>query len=79
MSTASRRPSDWRDNWPAASSTWFAALPVSFAPSETPVMLLLTSWVPVAASWMLREVSPVAADCSATAAAMVAAEHGKQQ
>jgi hypothetical protein len=47
--------------------------PVSAAASLTPAMLVLTCWVPPAASWALRLISPVAAPCSLTAAAMALA------
>jgi hypothetical protein len=55
---------------PAAESTWVAAAPVSLAAWFTDDMLLVTSLVPVAASWTLRAISWVAADCSSTAAAI---------
>ncbi len=70
---AARKSSDCCDNCSAASSTWVAARPVSPAPSVTPVMLPLTSWVPFAASWTLRAISWVEAACSSTAEAMAAA------
>ncbi len=47
--TSAPRCSDWRDSSSAALSTWAAAAPVSSEASATPVMLLVTSAVPVAA------------------------------
>ena len=55
----------------AAEWTCAEADPVSVAPCCTSVMLEETSCVPVAACWMLRDISCVAAPCSSTAAAMV--------
>ena len=43
---------------------------MSSAARCTPVMLVLTSWVPRAASWTLREISRVAEPCSSIAAAI---------
>src|SRR5882757_9412855 len=56
----------------AADSTCEEADPVSLAPRWTLLMLELTSEVPSAACWMLRDISCVAAPCSSTAEAMVA-------
>ena len=39
-------------------------MPVSEAAWLTPVMAVVTDWVPRAASWALRAISLVAADCS---------------
>src|SRR5947209_8096406 len=58
--------SDW-----AAESTCAEADPASLAPRCTSVMFELTCEVPLAACWMLREISLVDAPCSSTAAAMV--------
>ena len=55
----------------AADSTCEDADPVSLAPCWTWVMLELTSVVPSAACWMLRDISCVAAPCCSTAAAIV--------
>jgi len=57
----------------ADDSTWLDAAPVSPAPRLTSVMLLANWVVPPAAWAMLREISWVAAPCSSTAAAIVAA------
>ena len=57
----------------AEPSTCADALPVSAAPRLTSVMLLATWVVPCEACWTFREISCVAAPCSSTAAAMVAA------
>src|ERR1700712_712360 len=64
------RSLDCDDNCSAAPSTWLAAEPVSSAARCTPEMLELTSWVPRAASWTLREISLVADPCSSIAAAI---------
>jgi len=60
------RPSDDCSTSEAVSPVWLAAL-------ETPTILLETFCVPVAACWMLRAISAVAAPCSSTAAATVVA------
>jgi hypothetical protein len=54
----------------AAERTCDEADPVSLAPRCTSVMFELTSVVPCAACWMLRDISWVAAPCCSTAAAM---------
>src|SRR3954451_24604595 len=61
------------ESWRAAVSTWPEVWPVSPAPRWTAEILEDTCCVPVAACWMLREISEVAAPCSSTAAATVAA------
>src|SRR5882724_2505813 len=54
---------DCEDSCSAAPSTCVAAEPVSSAAFWTPEMLVVTSWVPRAASWTLREISLVADPC----------------
>ena len=58
--------SDFAAEWTCADAD-----PVSVAPCCTSVMLEETCCVPVAACWMLRDISCVAAPCSSTAAAIV--------
>jgi hypothetical protein len=68
--TLARSLSAWRLRSSAAVSTWPAAVPVSCAASFTPEILAATPLVPCATSWMLWEISRVAAPCSSTAAAI---------
>ncbi|MFP6695932.1 MAG: hypothetical protein VCF08_03340 [Alphaproteobacteria bacterium] len=56
-----------------ACKTVSAEAPVFSAPPLTKTTFRLTSSVPVAASWTLREISFVAAPCCSTAAAMAVA------
>ena len=57
----------------AEDRTWLEAEPVSLAPLLTSLMFAATWLVPCAACCTLRAISWVAAPCSSTAAAMVAA------
>ncbi len=65
-STCRRMACVWPSSSVAAVSTKVEVLPVSLAAWLTPAMLAETSWVPWAASWMLRVISPIADCCSPT-------------
>ena len=68
-----RSDTAWRDRSVAEDSTCWAAEAEAWAARSTELMLLVTSFVPVAACWMLRATSEVVAFCSSMAAAMAVA------